>query len=176
MKPLRAVLARFVVGIAFGIALAFLLLPLLALVLHTTPGDLVAGLRSPVVLDAIRLSLITTLGTLLLTLAFGLPAAWVLARWRVPGRGLIEAALALPMVLPPVVAGVALLVTVGARGTMGPALHAIGLRLPFTTLAVVLARCHGGAWIGGAALLRKSQTKGKVGRGERSGSGPGGRE
>ena len=70
MKPLGAVLGRFGVGVGFGIALAFLLLPLLALVLHTTPGDLVAGLRSPVVLDAIRLSLITTLGTLLLTLAF----------------------------------------------------------------------------------------------------------
>ena len=140
MKPVRAMLARIAVGIAFGLALAFLLVPLLALVLHTTPGDLVAGLRSQVVLDAIRLSLVTTLGTLLLTLVFGLPAAWALARWHVPGRGLIEAALALPMVLPPVVAGVALLVTVGARGTFGSALQAMGVRLPFTTLAVVLAQ------------------------------------
>ena len=113
---------------------------LLADASYTSPGHLLAALRSREIRYAIRLSLITTLGTLLLTLAFGLPAAWVLARWRVPGRGLIEAALALPMVLPPVVAGVALLVTVGARGTMGPALHAIGLRLPFTTLAVVLAQ------------------------------------
>ncbi|HYM51200.1 MAG TPA: ABC transporter permease [Candidatus Limnocylindrales bacterium] len=140
MKPLAAVLARGLVGAAFGIALAFLLVPLLALVLHTTPGDLLDGLRSPVVTEAIRLSLVTTVGTLVLTVLFGLPAAWALARWRVPGRPVIEAALALPMVLPPVVAGVALLVTVGANGTFGGVLRGAGIRLTFTLVAVVLAQ------------------------------------
>ena len=131
---------RLLVGLGFGATLGFLLIPLLALVLHTTPADLVASLGQPLVANAIRLSLLTTLATLALTVLFGLPTAWALARWRVPGRSVIEAALGLPMVLPPVVAGVALLVTVGRRGSFGPALDALGIRLPFTTLAVVLAQ------------------------------------
>ncbi|MDQ6884388.1 MAG: ABC transporter permease [Candidatus Dormibacteraeota bacterium] len=132
--------ARLLAGVGFGVTLGFLLIPLLALVLHTTPGDLIAGLGQPLVTQAIGLSLVTTVATLGLTIVFGLPAAWVLARWRVPGRGVIEAALGLPMVLPPVVAGVALLVTVGRRGSFGPALDVVGIHLPFTTLAVILAQ------------------------------------
>ncbi|HEY8678743.1 MAG TPA: ABC transporter permease [Candidatus Dormibacteraeota bacterium] len=135
-----SVWSRLLTGLGFGVALGFLLIPLLALVLHTTPGDLVAGLGQPLVLHAIRLSVVTTIATVVLTVMFGLPAAWALARWRVPGRGLIEAALSLPMVLPPVVAGVALLVTVGRRGTFGPVLDAAGIQLPFSTVAVVLAQ------------------------------------
>jgi molybdate transport system permease protein len=140
MTALSRVVARFLVGAAFGAALGFLLIPLLALVLHTTPAELLDGLRSAVVIEAVRLSVITTLGTLLLTVVFGLPAAWVLARRRVPGANVLEAVLALPMVLPPVVAGVALLVTVGRNGTFGAPLHALGIEVPFTTLAVVLAQ------------------------------------
>jgi molybdate transport system permease protein len=131
---------RLLAGLGFGVTLGFLLIPLLALVLHTTPGALISGLGQPLVANAIWLSLVTTILTLLLTILFGLPAAWVLARWRIPGRSIIEAALGLPMVLPPVVAGVALLVTVGRNGTLGPALNLLGIRLPFTTAAVVLAQ------------------------------------
>ncbi len=131
---------RLLAGLGFGVTLGFLLIPLLALVLQTTPADLIAGLGQPLVRQAIELSLVTTLATLGLTILFGLPAAWVLARWRVPGRAIVEAALGLPMVLPPVVAGVALLVTVGRRGTFGPALDAAGIHLPFTTAAVILAQ------------------------------------
>lgn len=140
MSAVRRVGGRIGVALLFGVALGFLLIPLLALLLHTSPGALVAGLRSPVVLQAIRLTIVTTLATAVLTVLFGLPAAWALARWPIPGRSIIEAGLSLPMVLPPVVAGIALLVTVGRSGTFGSALAVAGIRIPFTTAAVILAQ------------------------------------
>ncbi len=140
MSSMRVVAARLLVGTGLGLTLGFLLIPLLGLILRTTPGALAGSLRQPLVRDAIRLSLLTTAGTLLLTVVLGLPAAWALARWRVRGRGVLEAALSLPMVLPPVVAGVALLATLGRRGIFGAALDAAGIHLPFTTVAVILAQ------------------------------------
>jgi molybdate transport system permease protein len=140
MRTAQQVAGRVGVAAAFGLALGFLLIPLLALILHTSPGALLDGLRSPVVLEAIQLTVVTTVATAVLTVLVGLPAAWALARWRIPGKAVIEAAISLPMVLPPVVAGIALLVTVGRSGTFGGALAGAGIRLPFTTAAVILAQ------------------------------------
>jgi molybdate transport system permease protein len=91
------------------------------------------------VLDAVRLSLLSTLVVLVLTLAFGSPLALVLARSRFRGIGVIDSVVDLPIVLPPAVAGLALLLTFGRRGLLGGPLAAIGVELPFTTAAVVLA-------------------------------------
>jgi molybdate transport system permease protein len=97
-------------------------------------------LREQVLLDAVVLSLLTTLASLALAVIFGTPLAFILARRRFRGASLVETLLDLPIVLPPSVAGLALLLLLGRRGAIGGPLDALGIALPFTTIAVVLAQ------------------------------------
>jgi molybdate transport system permease protein len=121
--------------------LTFLALPLLAIFLKVLPQEnLWATLQQPLVTQALRLSLITSLISLLLAILLGTPVAYLLARWRFRGAAVVETLLDLPMVLPPTVAGVALLMTLGRRGLLGPWLQVMGLQVGFTTAAVVLAQ------------------------------------
>jgi molybdate transport system permease protein len=119
----------------------FLALPVIALVFRAIFGGGLAGaLASRVVLDALALSLATTAVSLGLTLAFGTPLAYLLARRSFRGSSIVETIVDLPIVLPPSVAGLALLLVLGRRGLLGGALDVIGISIPFTTLAVVLAQ------------------------------------
>lgn len=102
-------------------------------------GGLADALRRPLVLDALQLSAVTTSIVLLLVLALGSPLALVLARHRTRASAVIDSIVDLPIVLPPAVAGLALLLTFGRRGLLGGALEAFGIELPFTTAAVVVA-------------------------------------
>ncbi len=123
------------------VAVTFLILPLLAIFLKVLPqSHLWHTLQEPFVTQALRTSLITSLSSLVLTVAFGTPLAYVLARRRGPGTTLFDTLLDLPMVLPPTVAGVALLMTFGRRGLLGPWLNAMGIQVVFTMAAVVLAQ------------------------------------
>jgi molybdate transport system permease protein len=129
-----------VTGLA-GIAAAFLALPVVALVARTlVDGSLAQAVTTTVVLDALALSLATTAASLVLTVTFGLPLAFVLARRRFRGSALLEVIVDLPIVLPPAVAGLALLIAFGRRGVLGGSLQALGIEIPFTVLAVVLAQ------------------------------------
>jgi molybdate transport system permease protein len=131
---------RSLVGLAalFGL---FLALPILTLVVRAVfDGSLAAAIGSPVVLDALGLSLLTTAISLAITVAFGLPLAFVLARRRFRGKGWIEAIVDLPIVLPPSVAGLALLLVFGRRGLLAAPFEVLGFSIPFTTIAVVLAQ------------------------------------
>jgi molybdate transport system permease protein len=119
--------------------LAFLLLPILALLLTTRAADLAAGLRHPLVLPALRLSLLTTAVSLLLVVVPGTALAWMLVRREGTLSRWIETAVALPVVIPPAVGGLALLLAFGRRGLLGTSLTAFGVVIPFTTTAVVLA-------------------------------------
>lgn len=131
---------RSVVAVA-GLMVVFLGLPVIALVARAVlDGSLAATATSRVVLDALVLSLATTSVSLILTVAFGLPLAWVLARRAFPGKGWLEAVIDLPIVLPPSVAGLALLIVLGRRGLLGGPFEAVGLAIPFTTIAVILAQ------------------------------------
>jgi molybdate transport system permease protein len=122
-------------------AVSLLLLPLAALVVRTPWSSLPAQLADPEVLDALRLSLVTAGSATLLCLVLGVPLAWLLARTDFPGRPLLRALVTVPMVLPPVVGGVALLALLGRSGLLGARLDAwFGVSLPFTTAAVVLAQ------------------------------------
>ena len=122
------------------LALAFLVLPLLALLLRAPWSTLPAQLASPLVRDALRLSLVTASLATLLCVLLGVPLAWLLARARLPGRSLLRALVTVPLVLPPVVGGVALLLLLGRNGVLGRPLEALtGMTIPFTTTAVVLA-------------------------------------
>jgi molybdate transport system permease protein len=97
-------------------------------------------LSDRVVVSALWLSLVTTAATLLLVVLAGTPTAYLLARRDFPGKHLLDTLIDLPMVLPPAVAGVALLMAFGRRGLLGPWLGSIGVELAFTTAAVVLAQ------------------------------------
>lgn len=131
---------RSLVGLA-GLSGLFLALPVAVLVVRAVlDGSLGRALTAKVVLDALVLSLATTAVSLVITVAFGLPLAIVLARRRFRGSGLVEAIIDLPIVLPPSVAGLALLLVLGRRGFLGEPLAALGLEIPFTTLAVILAQ------------------------------------
>jgi molybdate transport system permease protein len=130
-------------SVAAGAALfaLFLGLPVVALVARAVlDGSLAASITSRVVVDALLLSLVTTAASLVLTVALGLPLAWLLARRSFPGKGWLEAVIDLPIVLPPSVAGLALLIVLGRRGLLGGPLELLGISVPFTTIAVILAQ------------------------------------
>ena len=116
-------------------------LPLMALVIRAVQeGAFGRKLVSDYVFDALRLSAISTSVTLVVAVATGTPLAFALARRRFRGRQLVETLVDLPLVLPPVVAGIALLVAFGRRGLLGGELSALGITLPFTLAAVILAQ------------------------------------
>lgn len=122
-----------------GLGLLLFSVPLLGLISRMPLGELGALMSSAAVLDALRLSLVVSVAAVALSLVLGLPCAWVLACHEFPGRRLVRALLTLPMVLPPVVAGVALLSAFGRRGLLGPLAERLGLELAFSTTAAVLA-------------------------------------
>lgn len=123
------------------LALTFLALPLLALLIRAPWPEIVDLVATGPVAQALWLSLRTAGAATLLSLLFGVPLAWLLARGRLPGGGVVRAVVTLPMVLPPVVGGVALLSLLGRRGLLGQQLDAwFGITIPFTTMAVVLAQ------------------------------------
>ena len=129
---------RAVVAFAAAVLVAFIVLPLAGLLAHITPGGFAEALRTPAAHHALQLSAITTTITLTITLLLGTPLAYVLARADFPGRRLVDAVADLPIVVPPAVAGIALLFA--RNGTLGPLLHAFGVQLSFSTAAVVLAQ------------------------------------
>jgi molybdate transport system permease protein len=126
-------------AVATGLALAFLLLPMLALFLRISPAELLDALTSEVALDALWVSLKTGLIAHAFVLLVGTPAAYVLATKRFRGRGVLVTLVELPLVLPPAVAGIALLALFGRRGLLGETLDAFGIQIPLTQAAVVLA-------------------------------------
>lgn len=140
-QPRPAVLAV-VVAVGAAVAVFFFGAPLVALVARwVASGRWLDPLTNPAAVAAIALTIGTTAASLALILVLGTPLAYVLARWRFPGLRLVRAALDLPMVLPPAVAGLALLMAFGRRGLLGAPLGSLGVELAFTTAAVVMAQC-----------------------------------
>ncbi len=120
--------------------LVFFLLPLVALVARASPESIAANLVSMPVRQAIGLSFSTTMASIAIVFVFGIPVAWLLKSPRTRLERLTDTLVDLPTVLPPSVAGIALLLAFGRRGLLGPGLHAMGVDVAFTTLAVVLAQ------------------------------------
>ena len=118
---------------------ALFILPLVGLLWKAPWGDLAGALLEPEALMAMRLSLVCSLAATAISIVLGLPLAWIQARTRFPGRSLLRALTLLPVVLPPVVGGVALLSVFGRRGLLGQFLDPLGIRLPFTTAGAILA-------------------------------------
>jgi molybdate transport system permease protein len=136
----RSAAAAFIIIPSLLFAL-FILVPVVALILRAANADAFgASLRSSLLGDAVRLTIATTAVSFGIIVVFGTPLAFMLARWSFPGKRWLEAIVDFPLVLPPVVAGVALLMAFGRRGLLGQAFEVAGFSLPFTTAAVVLAQ------------------------------------
>jgi molybdate transport system permease protein len=123
-----------------GLGLAVFAVPFVGLLSRVPWTDLPELLANDLVTDALRLSLMTSLGATAVAVLVGVPLAWILARLEFPGRSLVRGLVTLPLVLPPVVGGAALLIALGRRGLIGEPLNqATGLLLPFSTSGVILA-------------------------------------
>ena len=126
--------------IAAAVAIAFFLIPIAGLIARAPWATAVEELTRPEALAALRVSFVVSVASTILAVFFGVPLAWLYARVAFPGRDVVRALTTLPMILPPVVGGVALLFAFGRAGLIGPVLDGLfGIRLPFTTLAAVLA-------------------------------------
>ena len=125
---------------AMGLLVLLLALPFAALLARTSPGALLSRLAEPSVAQALRLSLVTSLAATAIVVMLGIPTAYVLATREFRGKRLLEVLIDLPMVLPPTVAGFALLMAFGRMGLAGQWLRVLGITLPFTTLGVILAQ------------------------------------
>jgi len=129
-----------VVAVLAIVALVFLAVPFVGLGARAPWGQLPQLVRSPQVVGALRLSLVTSLLAATISTILGVPLAWVLSRTVFPGKSLVRAAATLPMVLPPVVGGAALLFALGRRGLIGSQIHdRTGFALPFSMWGVVIA-------------------------------------
>jgi molybdate transport system permease protein len=128
-----------VLTLALAVTLAFLTLPIVAIFVDSSPADLLDSLGDQGARDALWLSLRTTAAALAIILIVGTPAAYLLATRTFSGKALVVTLVELPLVLPPAVAGVALLAAVGPTGVLGGALDAAGIQLPLTTAGVVVA-------------------------------------
>jgi molybdate transport system permease protein len=135
----KRVLLDVAAGVAAAVAIAFLVLPLVALFVHTTPGRLLDQLSDPVVKDAFIVSIKTTLIAQALIVLLGTPTAYLIATRRFWGRSLLITLVELPLVLPPAVAGIGLLAAFGRFGLLGDTLDFLGLSVSFTQAAVVMA-------------------------------------
>jgi molybdate transport system permease protein len=130
---------RLALGAALAVALTFLTLPVVAIFVDSTPAELLASLGEPGALDALWLSLRATAMALALILLVGTPAAYLLATRSFRGKAAVVTLIELPLVLPPAVAGVALLAAVGPEGVLGGAVEAAGVELVLQTAGVVVA-------------------------------------
>ena len=142
MKQSRLGSTLFSAGVTASIVLllCLLTLPLLAMIVRVPSSSVLGGLTDPVVLQALRLSLVTSLLATGVVILLGMPAAYLLATREFRGKRIVESLVDLPLVLPPTVAGLALLLAFGRMGLAGKALSLVGLQLPFTTLAVIVAQ------------------------------------
>jgi molybdate transport system permease protein len=124
---------------ALALAVAFLALPVAAVLLDVGPGRLIDSLGDPSAVDALRLSLETTAIAVAIIVVVGTPAAYLLATRRFPGRAVVITIVELPLVLPPAVAGIALLAALGPKGILGDGLADAGVRVVLQTAGVVVA-------------------------------------
>ncbi len=128
-----------VLALATALALSFLTLPVIAIFVEIPPGRLLDGMNDPAAVDALLVTLKTTLIANALILLIGTPAAYLIASRSFRGKPLLVTAIELPLVLPPAVAGIGLLAAFGRFGLLGGAVSFLGLEIAFTQVAVVLA-------------------------------------
>lgn len=136
----RRLAIKAVLAVLLMTAISFIALPVFALFVKSPLDTTLRSLHDPVVIDALRLSLITSTITTLVVVVMGTPIAYVSARFHYHGKELADSLIDLPVIMPPAVAGIALLMAFGRMGIVGRHLNALGISIAFTTLAVILAQ------------------------------------
>ena len=136
------------------LAMAFIALPVVALFLKSPLDTTLRSLHDPVVIDALRLSLTTSTITTITVVIMGTPIAYVSARFQYFGKELADSLIDLPVIMPPAVAGIALLVAFGRMGIVGHYLNGFGISIAFTTLAVIMAQ----VFVSSPFYLRQART------------------
>ncbi len=136
----RAWTVRVIPTLFVALFILFITLPVVSLFLRISPEAFFQSLALPVVLDALTLSLTTATVSTVIVVIFGTPLALVNTRHDYPGRAIVDTLTDLPIVLPPAVAGIALLMAFGRRGVIGQYLDHLGINIAFTTLAVIFAQ------------------------------------
>lgn len=136
----REVALKAGLALLLTMAMTFIALPVVALFLKSPPETILRSLHDPVVMDALRLSLMTSTITTITIVVMGTPIAYVSARFNYFGKELADSLIDLPVIMPPAVAGIALLVAFGRMGIVGQHLNALGISIAFTTLAVIIAQ------------------------------------
>lgn len=136
----RTAVAALCASLLFGAFLLFLTIPVVSLFLRISPEAFLSSLSDPVVTDALVLSLTTAGACTAIVVLFGTPISYINARYAYRGRDIIDALIDIPVILPPAVAGLALLMAFGRNGVVGRYLDMFGIEIAFTTLAVVLAQ------------------------------------
>lgn len=143
-KPRLALVKKRLPLVAAGILIVavtlYLALPIIAIFLRITPEQFFATVQNPDVISALWLSLFTTVITLIIVIAIGTPFAYYHSRYSYPGKVIVDTLIDLPLVLPPAVAGVALLMLYGRVGLLGRYFNMVGIQIAFTTLAVIMAQ------------------------------------
>jgi len=133
-------------GLKVGLAIllifaaAFIALPVASLFIKSASGVTLQTLRDPVVIDALTLSLFTATTSVVIVIILGTPLSYLNARFDYPGKEIADSLIELPVVMPPMVGGIALLMAFGRMGVLGQYLHAWGVNIAFTTVAVVVAQ------------------------------------
>lgn len=151
---IKSFIGRVLVVAASAALLLYLIIPLSVVILRAIEAGLIEQFTQPTVAQALRLSLLTTPISTAFVIVFGTPLAFYLARRKVRARAVVETLLDLPIVLPPAVAGLALLMTFGRRGLFGPILEPLNINLPFTTVAVIMAQ----TFVAAPFFIRSAQT------------------
>ncbi|VVB69082.1 Molybdate/tungstate transport system permease protein WtpB [uncultured archaeon] len=136
----REMALKTALGLLMILALAFIALPVASLFLKSPLDATIRSMHDPVVIDALRLSLTTSTLTVLVVVLIGTPIAYVNARFQYPGKEIADSLIDLPVIMPPAVAGIALLMAFGRMGILGHYLSPFGISIAFTTLAVIMAQ------------------------------------
>jgi molybdate transport system permease protein len=131
---------RFILGAMVVVAIGFVSIPIASLFLKIDLQDFLGSMSDPVVLNALWLSLLTATASTIIVLTFGTPIAYINAHYNYRGKTIVDTITDIPAVMPPAVAGLALLMAFGRRGILGQYLHLFGIDIAFTTAAVILAQ------------------------------------
>ena len=139
-RRLRSRAAKAGLALLIFLTISFIALPVVSLFVKSPLDTVLRSLSRPMVLDALRLSLSTAAVSTMIVVILGTPLAYVNARFRYPGKEIADSAIDLPVIMPPAVAGIALLMAFGRMGIVGQHLNAMGISIAFTTLAVIIAQ------------------------------------
>lgn len=151
---MRQALVPLLIFTLFAAALLYITLPVISIFLKISPSSILGSLSDPIVIDALKLSLFTTVVSSVIVIIVGTPISYVNARYRYHGKELVDTIVDLPVVMPPAVAGIALLMAFGRKGILGQYFDLLGISIAFSTVAVIMAQ----VFVASPFFIRQART------------------